>query len=331
MLSQDKTSVRHPVEAALLDKALEGNEEAINQVFLYLSSTDPHTHQIIQETIHDNNSQGFWKKLLRCLAIQRWDGHRDSDGCVDQEISQRIDQAIEEIFVTDEHDWETTIKDNILQDALRASQAEFRFAAAYLRGLRGDSEMIPILEEILDSAEKSWKVRAVRSLAAIGDERCGMPLIRALAMDRGALHSEAKQALKKLGPLAVRGWGEAINHPDRHVRLSAIRGLGETAEANSVDILAAGLLDECQEVRWVTAGILAWIGAPAVPSTLKVIRDNELKSPSRQVAFHSLHSVVSRRLRVRLKPILEALENPAAIVEASSIAQHLLQEWEKDF
>jgi HEAT repeat protein len=282
----------------------------------------------MQESIHDLSSADLWQHMLSCLTIQCWEDHRDSDRRVDQEASQCIDNSITEVFVQDEYGGEKTVKEAVLREALSDPRPEIRYGAAYLLGLRGDKEMIPFLEEILDTAVKSWKVRAVRALGAIQDEQSAMPLIKALAMDRGPLHSEAKNSLKKLGPLAENAWLEALNHPNSHIRWHAARSLGDPTDSRSIALLAEGLLDENREVRWASADALARIGPPAVPATLAVLSQKTLSTPIRQAAYHALHGVFSRRLRERLKPLLEALQSPAGNVEASAIAQRLLEDWD---
>jgi hypothetical protein len=323
-----KVPIRHPSEVEFLEQALAGDDSAVNKIFLYLSSANLNLRQIMQESIHDMSSTDLWQHMLSCLTIQCWEDQRDSDRRVDQEASQRIDQSITEIFTQDEYEGEQFVKEAVLREALYDPRPEIRYGAAYLLGLRGDKEMIPLLEEILDTAVKSWKVRAVRALGAIYDERSAMPLIKALAMDRGPLHSEAKQALRALGPLAEKAWVEALNHPDSHIRWHAARGLGDPSDTRSLQLLAEGLLDENREVRWASADALARIGPPAVPPTMAVISQCTLTTPVRQAAYHALHGVFSRRLRERLKPLLEALQSPAGNVEAPAIAQRLLGEWE---
>lgn len=325
----DKVSIRHPAEAELLEQALQGDDRAVNKVFLYLSSSNPRLRQIMQETIHDIASADLWEHLLSCLGAQCWQEHRDSDRRVDQEASQRIDQSIAKVFVEDEYNNEGATKEAVLHQALSAPQAEIRYAAAYLLGLRGDKQMIPLLEEILETAPKVWKVRAVHALTAIGDERCGPPLIKGLAMDRGVVHAECKKALMKLGPLVEKAWVEALNHPDSHIRWHAARGLGDPKNVRSIQLLAEGLLDENREVRWASADTLARIGPAGIPATLAVISQAVLTTPARQAAYHALHGISSRRIRERLKPLLEALQSPAGSVEAPAIAQRLLAEWEK--
>lgn len=329
MFIQETSVPHHQAEADLLKQALQGDRESRRKIFLYLSAADPRLRQIMQTAIHNDDNPRLWKQLLSCLAIQCWGEHMDSDRRVDQEASQRIDQSITDVFVEDWHEWEESLKNHVLHKALQEPQVEFRYASAYLLGLRGEDKMIPMLDEILNTAVKSWKVRAVQALAAIGEERCATPLIKALVMDRGALHSEAGRALQDLGPLAEKAWRVALSHPDSHIRWHAARSLGESADNQSIEILAEGLSDNSHKVRWATADVLAHIGPRAVPATLKVISRSTLSAPTRQAAYHALHGVLSRRLRERLKPILEALQSPTASIEAPAIAHRLLQEWEK--
>lgn len=324
----DQFTVRHPAEAELLQGALTGESLAVNKVFLYLSSANPNLRQLMQESIHDIASENLWQHLLRCLAIHCWEEYQDSIQRVDQESWQRIDQSITEVFSQDEYEAEHIFKETILYTSLDDSRPEIRYAATYLLGLRGVVEVIPLLENILDTAVKSWKVRAMRSLAAIKDERCGDPLIKALEMDRGVLHSAAKQALIELGPLAEKTWVAALNHPDSHIRWHAARSLSDPTDRRSMEMLAEGLMDENREVRLASADTLARIGPPGVPATLAVISRNELNINARKAACQALHGVYSRRLRERLKPLLDALQNSSASVEAPAIAFRLLKEWE---
>ena len=104
--------------------------------------------------------------------------------------------------------------------------------------------------------------------------------------------------------------------------------MGDPTNVRSMEVLAEGLLDENHEVRWATADALARIGPQAVPATLEVISRATMTSQTRQATYHALHGVLSRRLRERLKPLLEALQSPSGSAEAPTIARRLLDEWE---
>ncbi|MGW8249511.1 MAG: HEAT repeat domain-containing protein, partial [Anaerolineales bacterium] len=142
------------------------------------------------------------------------------------------------------------------------------------------------------------------------------------------LHSAAKKALIELGPVVEKSWVEALNHPDSHIRWHAARSLSDPTDRGSMETLAEGLLDENREVRWASADTLARIGPPAIPATLSVISRTRLNAQTRQSAYHALHGIYSRRLRERLRPLLDALQSTSASIEAPAIAFRLLQEWD---
>ena len=327
MVIHEGTQVRHAAEAGLLQRAIEGDLQAANDILRYLSSANPGLRCIMLETLHDSTGADAWKRLLCCLAVQRWDDKQDCERRLDPVASQRIDQSIVDLFVEDEHEWEKPVKELVLRDGLEDQDSHIRQAAAYLLALRGDPGVIPLLSEMIDGGEAIWQLRAIEALAAIKDERSGPPLIKALAMGHDLLHHEARWALGELGSLAVPAWLQALSHPDAHIRWHAARGLGEVGDARSVQLLAEGLCDENQPVRWVSARVLARLDAAAVPAILTVLSRQKLNEPFRQAAYHALHSMLSRRTQERIKPVLEALRSPAASVEAPAAAQRLLASW----
>lgn len=328
MIGNNSPTLHHPMEAKLLMQALDGDIQSAYSVLRYLSAS-PDLCQIIQETIHDVSDYRAWSSLLHYLAFGYWDGQPLYSQPPDEVVSQRIDQSIAEIFISDEDEHEGAAKEAILLDALESPEPQLRRAAAYLLGLRGDPRAIPYLDETIETGTTSWRLRAVRALAALKDEQCGPPLIKALAINRGSLHREARRALQSLGHLAESAWLEALDHPDAHIRWHAARGLGELGDHRFALILVEGLLDENYAVRWATSDVLARLGRRGVPATLTILSQRQLNEQSRQAAFHALHGIASTQIQQRLKPLLDALQNPFANIQVPVIAQHLLMEWEQ--
>lgn len=329
MITVNTPKERHSMETKLLRKALKGDELAADRALKYLSSSNPALRQIMQETIHDLCYLRLWTKLLRCLALQRWNDYQDCERRNDPVASQRIDHSLIEIFLEDVSEEDRRVKESALVSGLSDLDPQIRQMTAYLLGLRGDMRALLELSKTLDSGSKDWQLRAIRSLESIGDERCGPLLLKALIVDHGEVHREAGRALIRLGRLVESSWLEALNHPDNHIRWHGARGLGNIGDAKYADMLAEGLLDENQVVRWATADVLAQLGEKAVPATLKIISQRKLNEQSRQAAYHALNGISSRQIRKRIKPLLNALHGTTASIEAPAVAQYLLMEWEK--
>lgn len=319
--------IRHPAEARLLQKALDGDPQAANNTFQYLSSASPYLRQILIETLHDLVDERLWRHLLRCLALQHWDDLTECNRAANPEASLRIDQSITEAYTKDESKPEKVLKENILADGLKHSDERVRYAAAYVLGLRGNPIAIPGLEAAIRMGDQVWQLRAIHAISFIKSVESGKPLVQALAMDRDILHRAAQSALHELGQFAIPAWEEALNHANAHIRWHAARGLGEIGDTRCVDILAEGLYDENQPVRWATARVLAQIGPSAVPAILKGLCCHDLNELYRQAVYHALHAIVSHHAQEQLKPLLDALHGPAAGLEAPLIAQQILSEW----
>jgi HEAT repeat protein len=328
MIGVRKSVCRHEAETEMLIRALEGDMSSVNRVLNYLSSSNKYLRQIMQEAIHDLLDQKIWDKLLHCMAEHRWEGHQDCTRREQEEASTRIDLSIEELFLTDESGWERRFKDEALDRGLESQSQEVRWTAAYLLGLRGHLQIIPILSQIIDSGSISWGLRAIKALAALNNEECGHPLVKALAKDRDKLHQEALRALGSMGGKMKIAWLSALGHPDSHIRWHAARGLGQAGDAASVKILAEGLLDENHAVRWATADLLAYLGEVSVPAVLELIIRHPLTEPFRQSAFHALHAITNEATQERLRPLIKALGAPTARLEAPAEAQRILQEWD---
>ena len=313
----------------LLHQALQGDSHAAQRVTQYLNSSSPDLRHILQSHLHHVNDPLIWQRLLYCLGHGCWQvDEPPAPPPLHSETSQRGFQSIVEVFLIDESEAESADKMIILQSALHDPDPELGKAAAYLLGLRGELAVLPMLETMLQSAEYDWRLRAVQALAALNDERCGSPLVAALASGRGTpLHNAAGQALSDLGIHAEPALLQALHHPDNHVRWHAARLLGQIGDPRAVDVLVTGLWDTDQQVRWATARVLANLDMPAVPAILQALSHEPLTEEFRQAAFHALHSMTNQSTQEYLQPLLRVLGSPATRSAVPTIAEQILESW----
>ncbi len=278
--------------------------------------------------------------------------------------SDLLGHTIAQAFVIDESAAEAALKESLLEDVLQPGGAagqvdaahldyhsqhwRVRQAAAYLTALRlaggaggrgahtaaRFSLALAVLNEVIAHGELAWRLRAVEALAALGDEHCAQPLVQALVWGLEErltdLHQAAGRALGELGGKAALAWEAALHHPDSHIRWHAARGLSEAGRAGdlgAVHILAEGLYDENQAVRWTTARVLANLEGLAIPAILDVLTLHPLDEQFRQAVYHALHAMSSRQMQTYLRPLLDALDGRVAQIEAPLAAQKLKKEW----
>ena len=347
-----------PSMALLIEQAAAGNAEAIHNFLQYLNSSNPDLRHLLQIPLHAAAQPAIWQCMLGCISGECWpaaagesspQGKTTSSPAPKPEIvTPRGIQSMIEVFVLDssqDPETERRVKESVLTPALQSPERLTRWAAGYLHALRGNLDAVPVLDEIirtpvLPKAGISidlllrWQLRAVQALAGLNHPACGGPLVEALASPERTLHHAAGQAISELGRNAEPALLGALHHPDPHVRWHAARALGQIGDLRAVATLAEGLYDDNQEVRWVTARVLANLDAPAIPAVLQVLADQEPSEALRQAAFHALNGMYALRqpeIRAYLQPLLDTLHRTvigaSTAVGTAEIARQLLGDW----
>jgi HEAT repeat protein len=323
--------LRHPAEHELLQHVIAGSPGAVDAVITQVGSVNPWLQQIMVEAIQDSGSLVLWRRLLDCLAFQRWDGHPDSHRRSDRAASQRIDLALLRLFVEDEHDAPSTaVKLEALHAGLRSAEPRLRITAGVALGLRGDRHGLEALIDAVHTGDREDKLRAVQALGRLKDERSSLVLVEALASDDEALHYEASRALGQIGPPAVPALIQALRLPKAHVRWHAVRTLGAIGDPAAATGLAEALADDDYSVRWAAADALLNLGHEAVPKILERLARYMPHDDSYQAARHALHRIQIRHPDLALESLLKALAATTAPAEAPMLAYRLLQEWDAE-
>jgi HEAT repeat protein len=325
----NKATVRYSQESELLQKAITGEIPAAERVAEQLASPYPRIKQKMLEAIHNGLDQRVWLNLLNCLALGRWCEGLSLSIYGDLAAAQRLDISIVEAFLEDWHESEQDSKNAILQSTIRSTDISLRNAAAYLAGLRGDAQALPILGDMLDRGSKRWQLRAIQAISNIPSAHSATLLVKVLVDDHDLYHQEARQGLSKLGHLAGNAWQEALNHADPHIRWHAARGLAEIGDYGGVYLIADGLNNENSTVRWVSSDLLAQIGVIAIPKILDIITRKPLSDECRKSAHHALLSIKSYRAQECLKPLISALSSSSTKMIAQIIAERIQQDWNR--
>ncbi len=322
---------RYPAQVEILQRAVQGDVEAVELAMQYLSSNIQNLRFLMQSAMHDWHHTRLWQHLLYCLGMHRWqitpgqafmqDCHRRDD----PDASLRIDQSLTEVFLRDESSAEKSAKEVVLRLGLASPEVEVRQVSAYLLGLRGDPSCLPFLEKVIEYGDTQWKIHAISALVALDRAECAPILLHSLADSQREVHQAAGRALEDLGRKAQPALIQALEHPNSHVRWHAARLLGASGDPKAVKMLANGLTDADHTVRWASATSLAALGKPAAPAVLEVIRTHELTEPLRQVVYHALHAMPPA-CREKLHPLIEALSSPLSAGAAPAIASRLLLE-----
>jgi HEAT repeat protein len=330
---------RYKAQVEMIERAMQGDPAAVKDVFQYLGTSNANLRHMIQSAMHDSADARVWRQMLHCLAYECWleptEAEEGAEGKATPAqravltLQNAHTQTLTEIFVLDENQSEKSLKEAVLNECLFTEDEKLRWAAIYIKGLRGDLMMATRLDELIERGDLAWKMRAIQALSVLDDPLCGPALVKALAMDHDVLHRAARLALSDMGRKAEPALVEALHHPDSHIRWHAARDLGQLGDPRAVEVLAEGLYDDNQSVRWATARVLANLDIYAVPAVLRVLSSHPINEPFRQAAYHALHAMHSAQTQQYLKPLVEALHNPGADVHAPLIAQRMLADWHK--
>jgi len=324
LASTQKTT--HTAELNLLHRAASGDKAAMHEVIQFLSSANPYLRQIMKDTLHKCCELEVWLGLVRCFGEHCWHQEIPEERLSDPDAAQRLDETIVQAFVDDIDSCESDIKHQILHQALDDSLPGVRYASAYLLGVRCDPAALPVLAEVLQFGNVTWKVRAVQALAMINVPECGPLLVQGLASKSKTLHRAASDSLDKIVPTVRATLVEAMDHPDPHVRWHVARMLVTIGDTRGINRVVEGLSDENRTIRNASAEALARFGPPSVPHLLRVLCSPDLNQQTMRAVAHAINSINSFTVRDRLHPLLKALQDPATNSTVASIAQQMLRE-----
>ncbi len=136
--------------------------------------------------------------------------------------------------------------------------------------------------DALDSHNAEERRGALKSLAQMDHPAAYMALVGAVRHPVRDVRIDAAFVLTRQAnhqdAAAVPGLLDAISDDDVRIRSAAIKALGEIGDAAAVPALMNTLNNDADgDCRWLAAGALGKIGAPAVPQLINALQDADWK------------------------------------------------------
>ncbi|MFZ6028385.1 MAG: HEAT repeat domain-containing protein [Chloroflexota bacterium] len=326
-LLSDSVTAHYTAELELLGRAAQGDGQAMHAAIQYLSSANPHLREIMLAALHECVDPAVWHGLVRCTAERCWEQGLPDQRLLDGDAARRLDESVVLAFTQDHTTVEGDLKTAALHTCLSDQDLAVRHAAACLLGLRGDMSVFPALGDVLARGEPSWKLRAIQALVHLNDARCGPLLLKALQAGTGVVHQEAGRAICKLASTIRKTLVESLDDPHEHVRWHVARTLLEIGDPSGVDVVVQGLFHQERVIRFASAEALASLGEQSVLLLLSVLSRPGLSQPTMQAIGHAFNSIESHAVRERVRPLLQALQDPTTSTVVPSIAQQMLAVW----
>jgi len=321
----------HPAPAdneQLIQAALADDLVAVERLLRKLLSTDRWTESAIDLALRNVTDQKLWSRLLEVLVLRTWNGQPVPVAPPAIAAGRSLDLKLRSLFLDDGSDG-ASARLAALLEGQTSEIAEVWQMAALLLGQRGDTRATESLLRALREGDSKTQSRVAAILCNLQDDRVVLPLIETLATGDDIIHWEAAKSLVAIGVRAVPELCETLQQTnDDHLRWHITRALGEIGDPKAIPVLIELLADENAGVRWRAAEALVAIGHDSLVPLLRKLTSEKLTPSLRNSALAILRGLVDRQNASLLQPLIEALRNREASVEAPIIAEQVLNQIE---
>lgn len=149
-------------------------------------------------------------------------------------------------------------------------------------------------------------------------------LVAQLSSEHGALRTQARAELVRLGSAATADLLAALADPRVQVRWEATKALAEIADPESAEALVQTLRDEDFGVRWLASEGLIRLGREGLIPLLEALARGLVSERFRAGAHHVIRAQLKGRDGETLRPVYEALGGFAPRVSAPLAARRAL-------
>ncbi len=154
-------------------------------------------------------------------------------------------------------------------------------------------------------------------------------LERLTSTDR-SIRIETREELEKIGATIIPHLSEVLYFDNHHLRWEAAKTIEQMALPKGIDIQIQALEDEESDIRWIAAEGLVKMGKKSIlPILKKLVEDGAESINLIHGAFHVLHKLdIDEDQKVKIKPLVKALNRKKLYHEIPALAQNLIHEFE---
>ncbi len=171
--------------------------------------------------------------------------------------------------------------------------------------------------KILDEIKVPWSQHA--------DTTTIRSLINDLRSADGLVRIRARRALVAIGNKAVPSLESALASKDISTRWEAAKALEQIGDPEATTTLIKALEDKLFDIRWLAAEGLIAIGRPALVPLLRKLSEKPDSLWLREGTHRILRAIETGDLRDILLPVLKALEDLEAPIEAPFAARSAIE------
>ncbi len=169
----------------------------------------------------------------------------------------------------------------LVEEILKESISGERQNIAEALRMINDQTTIPAIRNSLRSGDETTRLRAIKSLGALGNREAVPDLVETLKNENHSLRFNAIYALAEIGDeTATPSLIEVLKDQDKSISWTAARALGEIRDKRALPALIEALNDQSEPqnaselVRGLSAEALGKIGdKAAVPALITVLKD----------------------------------------------------------
>lgn len=309
----------------LAEQAAEGHRGAAWRLMIWILKNDPRAMVAVSSLDDDRLA----RNLLEFIALGTWAG---KPFVVPLPLrSPYARTRLRTLFMPDAGMNSERARE-VLLAGMRSPNPHMRENAAYILGLIGNRNDVPVLIEALQDVVPAVRLQAAKALGRMRAVEAVPALLSALHSDDELVGAQIFQSLVQIGGPAVPALITECSSISAWTRWHCVRALGEINDARAIPILAQSLNDPDHGVAWMAAKELIQFGKLIVVPTLQVLMSSDTSPWLAETGSYVLHQLYMRysKLKPYLAPLVQEMQQSSFKIGTAYTAQKTLRKIEKD-